>query len=70
LDNDLIDRLRADPDFAPIHHMLTEDQILNPMNFIGRSVEQTERFISEVVEPLKERYKDELESLGSADRGV
>ncbi len=70
LDNDLIDRLKADPDFAPIHHMLTEDQILNPMNFIGRSVEQTERFISEVVEPLKERYKDELESLGSADRGV
>lgn len=70
LDNDLIDRLKADPDFAPIHHMLTEDQILNPMNFIGRSVEQTERFITEVVEPLKERYKDELESLGSADRGV
>lgn len=70
LDNDLIDRLKADPDFAPIHHMLTEDQILNPMNFIGRSVEQTERFITEVVEPLKERYEDELESLGSADRGV
>ncbi|MEQ9208012.1 MAG: adenylosuccinate lyase [Phycisphaerales bacterium] len=70
LDNDLIDRLKSDPDFAPIHHMLTEDQILNPMNFIGRSVEQTERFITEVVEPLKERYKDELESLGSADRGV
>jgi adenylosuccinate lyase len=70
LDNDLIDRLKADPDFEAIHHMLTEDQILNPMNFIGRSVEQTERFISEVVEPLKERYKDELDSLGSADRGV
>ncbi|MBO6512428.1 MAG: adenylosuccinate lyase [Phycisphaerales bacterium] len=70
LDNDLIDRLKADPDFAPIHHMLTEDQILNPMNFVGRSVEQTERFLKEVVEPLKERYKDELNSLGSADRGV
>ncbi len=70
LDNDLIDRLKADPDFAPIHHMLTEDQILNPMNFIGRSVEQTERFLKEVVEPLKDRYKDELDSLGSADRGV
>jgi len=70
LDNDLIDRLKADPDFASIHHMLTEDQILNPMNFIGRSVEQTERFLKEVVEPLKSRYKDELDSLGSADRGV
>tara|TARA_R110000868_G_scaffold119469_2_gene316918 strand:+ start:238799 stop:240481 length:1683 start_codon:yes stop_codon:yes gene_type:complete len=70
LDNDLIDRLKNDPDFASIHHMLTEDQILNPMNFIGRSVEQTERFLKEVVEPLKSRYKDELDSLGSADRGV
>ena len=70
LDNDLIDRLKADPDFKSIHHMLTEDQILNPMNFIGRSVEQTERFLKEVVEPLKERFSDELESLGSADRGV
>lgn len=70
LDNDLIDRLKADPDFASIHHMLTEDQILNPMNFIGRSVEQTERFLKEVVEPLKDRYADELDSLGSADRGV
>lgn len=70
LDNDLIDRLKNDPDFASIHHMLTEDQILNPMNFIGCSVEQTERFLKEVVEPLKSRYKDELDSLGSADRGV
>ncbi|MCA9303489.1 MAG: adenylosuccinate lyase [Phycisphaerales bacterium] len=70
LENDLIDRLRADPDFASIHHMLTEDQILNPMNFVGRSVEQTERFLKEVVGPLRERYKDDLESLGSADRGV
>lgn len=70
LDNDLIDRLKADPAFNNIHHMLTEEQILNPMNFIGRSVEQTERFLKEVVEPLKERYSDELDSLGSADRGV
>jgi len=70
LDNDLIDRLKADPAFSNISHMLTEDQILNPSNFIGRSVEQTERFLKEVVEPLKDRYKDELESLGSADRGV
>ncbi len=70
LDNDLIERLKADPAFNNIHHMLTEDQILNPMNFIGRSVEQTERFLKEVVEPLKERYSNELDSLGSADRGV
>ncbi len=70
LDNDLIAQLKADPSFDSIHHMLTEDQILNPMNFIGRSVEQTERFLKEVVEPLKERYAEELDSLGAADRGV
>ena len=70
LDNDLIERLKADPAFDKIHHMLTEDQILNPMNFIGRSVEQTERFLKEVVEPLKERYADELKNLGTPDRGV
>jgi adenylosuccinate lyase len=70
LDNDLIDRLKSDPAFESIQHMLTEDQILNPMNFIGRSVEQTELFIKDVVGPLRARYSDELESLGSADRGV
>lgn len=70
LDNDLIERLKADPAFKSVHHLLTEDQLLDPMKYVGRSVEQTERFLKEVVEPLRERYGDELESLGSSDRGV
>ena len=70
LDNDLIERLRSDPAFAPVHHLLTEDQLLDPMKYVGRSVEQTERFLKEVVEPLRERYGDELENLGGSDRGV
>lgn len=70
LDNDLIDRLRADPAFESVHHLLTEDQLLDPMKYVGRSVEQTERFLKEVVEPLCERYGDELDNLGSSDRGV
>lgn len=70
LDNDLIERLRSDPAFAPVHHLLSEDQLLDPMKYIGRSVEQTERFLREVVEPLRERYGEELEKLGSSDRGV
>lgn len=69
-DNDLIERLRADEAFAAVHHLLTEDQLLDPMKYVGRSVEQTERFLKEVVEPLRERYGDELESLGGSDRGV
>ncbi|RNC82682.1 MAG: adenylosuccinate lyase [Phycisphaera sp.] len=70
LENDLIDRLRADPAFESVHHLLTEDQLLDPMKYVGRSVEQTERFLKEVVEPLRERYGDELDNLGSSDRGV
>lgn len=70
LDNDLIERLRADPAFEAVHHLLTEDQLLDPMKYVGRAVEQTERFVKEVVEPLRERYGAELASLGGSDRGV
>jgi adenylosuccinate lyase len=65
-DNDLLDRLKGEPLLAGIDI----DAHLDPMAYIGRSVEQTERFIKDVVEPMRERYKDELESLGGADRGV
>ena len=70
LENDLIERLRADEAFAAVHHLLTEDQLLDPMKYVGRSVEQTERFLKEIVEPLRERYGEELERLGGSDRGV
>lgn len=66
LDNDLLDRLKSEP----LLEGVDIDAHLDPMAYVGRSVEQTERFIREVVEPLRERYRDELESLGSADRGV
>lgn len=36
--NDLVDRLKSDPYFAPIHDMLNE--LLDPRKFIGRAVEQ------------------------------
>jgi adenylosuccinate lyase len=70
LDNDLIERLRSDPAFKKVHHLLTEDALLDPMKYVGRAVEQTERFIKEVVQPLREQYGDELDKLGSSDRGV
>ncbi|MEM9166788.1 MAG: adenylosuccinate lyase [Planctomycetota bacterium] len=70
LDNDLIERLRNDPAFAAVKDSLTEDALLDPMKYVGRSVEQTERFLQEVIEPLRERYADELENLGGSDRGV
>jgi len=72
LDNDLLQRLQDDPAFhAPaLKHELDWDGLMDPMKYIGRSVEQTERFLKEVVEPLRERYADELAALGDSDRGV
>ncbi|MCA9276394.1 MAG: adenylosuccinate lyase [Phycisphaerales bacterium] len=65
-DNDLLERLKSEP----LLEGVDIDAHLDPMAYVGRSVEQTERFIREVVEPLRVRYADQLESLGSADRGV
>jgi adenylosuccinate lyase len=76
LDNDLLGRLRADPMFqskAKGGHLdrdLNWDNLMDPMQYVGRSVEQTERFVREVVDPLREQYADELAALGSSDRGV
>ena len=65
LENDLIERIKSDDAFASIHHLLTEDGLLDPMKYVGRAVEQTQRFVEEVIEPLRERYKNEL---GEMDR--
>ncbi|MBX3392069.1 MAG: adenylosuccinate lyase [Phycisphaeraceae bacterium] len=63
LENDLLDRLRADRAFwsrargGSLSDELDWDGLLDPMKYIGRSIEQTERFIKDVVEPLREQYK-------------
>ncbi|TNE89771.1 MAG: adenylosuccinate lyase [Deltaproteobacteria bacterium] len=50
-DNDLLDRVRADAFFAPIHDDL--DELLDPSTFIGRAPEQTLAFLDgEVAEAL------------------
>jgi adenylosuccinate lyase len=51
-DNDLIDRVRNDPYFAPIHSDL--DKLLDPSTFVGRAPQQTEKFVKvTVAEALK-----------------
>ncbi|MBY0309427.1 MAG: adenylosuccinate lyase, partial [Phycisphaerales bacterium] len=64
-ENDLLDRLKADPAFHPpaLKHELDWSGLMDPMKYIGRSVEQTERFIEEVVEPLREQYADAIAKL-------
>ncbi len=57
--NDLIDRIRKDAAFKPVWDDL--DNILNPVNFIGRCSEQVDDFLSEVVDPLIAEHKGLLE---------
>lgn len=66
LDNDLLDRLKNDPAFhtPALKSELDWDGLLDPMKYVGRSVEQTERFIKDVVEPLREQYGDAIAKLG------
>ncbi len=72
LDNDLLDRLKADPAFQPksrgglLDGELDWEGVMDPMKYVGRSVEQTERFIKEVVEPLREQYADAIARLGES----
>ena len=49
LDNDLINRVRADPYFDSVKPHL--DELLNPATFIGRAPEQVDKFLSEWVQP-------------------
>ncbi len=70
MENDLISRLEADKAFwshsrgGPLRAELNFAGLMDPARYIGRSAEQTERFLAEVVEPLKSRRGAEIERLG------
>lgn len=55
-DNDLLERLAADPLFAAVAPRF--DEIVNPAAFVGRAPQQVEDFITEVVDPLLAEYAD------------
>jgi adenylosuccinate lyase len=48
-DNDLVDRIRADAFFAPVHGDL--DDLLDPTTFVGRAPQQVAAFLEAEVEP-------------------
>lgn len=56
LENDLIERILADPSFG----LKREDieAVLIPENYTGRSSEQVTEFLEECVKPVLEKYKD------------
>ena len=70
LENDLIERLRADGAFSAVHHLLSPEALLDPMRYIGRSVRQTERLLLEVVEPLRRRWAEALALHGAHEPRV
>ncbi|MFZ9915525.1 MAG: lyase family protein, partial [Phycisphaerales bacterium] len=54
--NDLMSRLKADPFFAKVDLA----GALDPASFVGRAPEQTDRFITPVVEPIRRRHAASL----------
>ncbi len=54
--NDLIDRLKADIDFAKVDF----EKILDPNKYIGRAPQQVDEFIKSVVTPILRNYRKEL----------
>lgn len=58
--NDLLDRIRKDPYFSPIHEEL--DSLLDPKTFIGRAPNQVLEFLKNEVHPILNRYKTYLDS--------
>jgi adenylosuccinate lyase len=57
-ENDLVDRIAADPAFGMTKEMIEE--VLEPKNFVGRAPQQTEEFIAEVVKPVLDANRDVL----------
>jgi adenylosuccinate lyase len=65
--NDLIQRLREDRLFRTMN--IDWDSILNPNLYVGRAPEQVDRFIQQIVEPIRRRHADALRAT-SADLRV
>ena len=56
--NDLLQRIADDPRFPMNLEQL--QAIMKPTNFVGRSVQQTEEFFAEHIDPILEKEKDAL----------
>jgi len=55
--NDLIDRLRKDLAFKGID----VERVLNPSAFVGRAPQQVEHFVRTQVEPVRSRYRQQVQ---------
>jgi adenylosuccinate lyase len=63
---DLLERIAGDPAFGMSRHELEE--LVDPLDFVGRAPEQVDRFLEEWVNPVLDRYSDpSLSILGEPD---
>lgn len=62
-ENDLVERLRADPIFRGIDF----DQLLQQGNFVGRAPQQVAEFIEQEVVPIRQRYQHLLDQNAAVD---
>ncbi|PWN44796.1 Adenylosuccinate lyase [Ceraceosorus guamensis] len=67
-ENDLIDRVRKDEYFAPIHAKL--DSLLDPRSFTGRAEQQVDSFLQKWVEPALQPYREGFKNAKQADLAV
>ena len=67
-DNDLIERIKNDDFFKPIHGDL--EKLLDHSTFVGRAPEQTEKFVKEWVKPALAKYEEDLKNATEAQLNV
>ncbi|XP_055323414.1 adenylosuccinate lyase [Sitodiplosis mosellana] len=67
-DNDLVERVKADPYFAPILNDLKT--ILDPSTFVGRSPQQVVEFVEEEVKPVLANYKESIKDVKSVSLAI
>ncbi|CEH12557.1 adenylosuccinate lyase [Ceraceosorus bombacis] len=67
-ENDLIDRVRKDEYFGPIHAKL--DSLLDPRSFTGRAEQQVDSFLQKWVEPALQPYREGFKDAKQADLAV
>ena len=56
--NDLIDRIRGDATYSPIHAEL--DSLLDPRTFVGRAPAQVRAFLADEVAPALRGWRDRM----------
>ena len=67
-ENDLIDRVKGDSFFEPIHAQL--DSLLDPKSFVGRAPEQVSSFLDKWVKPALKPYDKDLRHSHAATLSV